>query len=352
MSGMRIAILGAGNLGTALGVLLSGGVPGIRAGRHRDVVLWTIEADVAKEILDSRHNSKYLPGVALPRGLHVTLDLEEALRGAEVVVYALPSKVVREVARRAAPVLAAARPSASGASPAAPPAAAPALVSASKGLEAGTGLRMSEVVAAERPAGLDAPVLVMAGPSIAHEMARGTPTAVCLAHPDTRVARAVRRQIQTPVLRFRISSDVVGVELGGVLKNAYALLFGLCDGLGLGLNTKAALLPPALQEMSRLGTALGGRRSTFQGLAGLGDLVGTGLSDFSRNRRMGEEMARRRPPDQVLTGFPGVVEGLGSVSTARDLARQRGLRLPILEGLASVAAGEGDPLATIQRLVG
>lgn len=351
MSGMRIAILGAGNLGTALGVLLSGGVPGIRAGRHRDVVLWTIEADVAKEILEARHNSKYLPGVALPRGLHVTLDLEEALRGAEVVVYALPSKVVREVARRAAPALAA-RASSSGASPAAGSAAAPALVSASKGLEAGTGLRMSEVVAAERPSGLDAPVLAMAGPSIAHEMARGTPTAVCLAYPDARVARAVRRQIQTPVLRFRISSDVVGVELGGVLKNAYALLFGLCDGLGLGLNTKAALLPPALQEMSRLGAALGGRRSTFQGLAGLGDLVGTGLSDFSRNRRMGEEMARRRPPDQVLPGLPGVVEGLGSVGTARDLARKHGLRLPILEGLASVVSGERDPLATIQRLVG
>lgn len=343
MSGVRIAILGAGNLGTALGIILTGGVPGIRAGRQRDVVLWTIEADVAREIADARHNSKYLPGVSLPRALRITLDLEEALRGAEVVLYALPSKVVRDVARRAAPALAA------PASPAAPP---PALVSASKGLEATTGLRMSEVIASERPTGLDAPVLAMSGPSIAHEMARGTPTAVCLAHPDARIARAVRRQIQTPVLRFKISRDIVGVEFGGILKNAYALLFGLCDGLGLGLNTKAALLPLALQEMARLGVALGGRRSTFQGLPGLGDLVGTGLSDHSRNRRMGEEMARRRPPEEVLAGVPGVVEGLGSVGPARDLARRHGLRLPILEGLAAILSGEGDPLTTILRLVG
>lgn len=339
---MRIAILGAGNLGTALGVILTGGVPGIRAGRHRDVVLWTIEADVAREIAEARQNSKYLPGVALPRALHVTLDLDEALRGAEVVLYALPSKVVREVARRASPRLAV---SASSGAP-------PALVSASKGLEAGTGLRMSEVIAAERPAGLDAPVLAMSGPSIAHEMARGTPTAVCLAHPDARVARAVRRQIQTPILRFRISRDVVGVELGGVLKNAYALLFGLCDGLGLGLNTKAALLTLALQEMSRLGAALGARRATFQGLPGLGDLVGTGLSDHSRNRRMGEELARRRPAEQVVAELPGVVEGLGSVGPARDLARRHGLRLPILEALSALLSGDGDPLPTILRLVG
>jgi glycerol-3-phosphate dehydrogenase (NAD(P)+) len=339
---MRIAILGAGNLGTALGVVLAGGVPGIRAGRHRDVVLWTIETDVADEIAKARLNSKYLPGVGLPRSLQVTLDLDEALRGASVVVFALPSKVVREVARRAAPVLASA----------AAPAAAPALVSASKGLEAGTRLRMTEVIASERPAGLDAPILAMSGPSIAHEMARGTPTAVSLGHPEARIARAVRREIQTPILRFRITRDVVGVEFGGVLKNAYALLFGLCDGLGLGLNTKAALLTLAVQEMSRLGQALGARRSTFQGLPGLGDLVGTGLSDHSRNRRMGEELARRRAGEQALPGIPGVVEGLGSVEPARDLARRHGLRLPVLEGLATILAGEGDALPTILRLVG
>jgi glycerol-3-phosphate dehydrogenase (NAD(P)+) len=165
------------------------------------------------------------------------------------------------------------------------------------------------------------------------------------------VARAVRRLIQTPILRFRISRDIAGVELGGVLKNAYALLFGLCDGLGLGLNTKAALLSLAVQEMARLGTALGGRRSTFQGPAGLGDLVGTGLSDHSRNRRMGEEMARRRPADQVVTGLPGVVEGLGSVGAARELAHRHGLRLPLLEGMAAILSGAADPLHTILRLV-
>lgn len=340
MASVRVAILGAGNLGTALGIVLTGGSPGIRAGRNRHVSLWTIEADVAEEIRSRRQNRKYLPDVELPRGLHVTLDLRESIAGAEVVIFALPSKVVREVARKVGAAYGAATP-----------VPKPALVSASKGLEAETDRRMSQVIAGEMPEALGIPVLAMSGPSIAHELSRGVPTAVTLAHTDPRCARAVRRQIQTPILRFDISRDVAGVELGGVLKNAYTLLFGLCDGLGLGLNTKAALLTRALPEMTRLGVALGGRRATFMGLAGLGDLVGTGLSHHSRNRRMGEELVRRSQED-ALAAVPGVVEGVGSLALARALAAKRRLKLPILEGLAAILDRKADALTTIQKLAG
>src|SRR5207247_879851 len=210
---------------------------------------------------------------------------------------------------------------------------------------------------------------------------------VALACRDPRLARAVRRDVQTPVLRFQISRDVTGVELAGVLKNAYALAFGLCDGLGLGLNTKAALLTRALPELARLGVALGGRRATFFGLAGLGDLVGTGLSGHSRNRRMGGEVARRpagealrsspgvvdgvgtgqsdhsrnrrmgeelarRPAEEALASIPGVVEGIGSVRLARELAARHRLRLPLLEGIAAAVERTIDPLKMIERMIG
>jgi len=340
LASVRVAILGAGNLGTTLGMVLTGGVPGIRAGKSREIVLWTIEPDVAREIREKRLNTKYLPGAPLPRALSVTTDLEEALRGAAVVLVTVPSKVVREVAHAIGKAL--------GQDGGAPPS----IVSASKGLEAGSYLRMTEVLASELPPAVAERLLAMSGPSIAHELCRGTPTAVALAARDPHRAREVRRELQTPVLRFQVSRDVAGVELGGVLKNAYALAFGLCDGLGLGLNTKAALLARALPELARLGVALGGRRATFFGLAGLGDLVGTGLSEHSRNRRMGEELARRRPADEALASIPGVVEGIGSVRLARELAAKHGLRLPLLDGIAAAIEGTVDPLKMIGRLIG
>ena len=337
--GVRVAVLGAGNLGTTLGIVLAGGVPGIRAGKSRDVVLWTIEPDVAREIRDHQLNTKYLPGVPLPRGLAVTGELPEAVAGAAIILVTVPSKVVREVARLLGQALRAGD-------------AAPFIVNASKGLETGTYLRMTEVLASEVPPSQGERVLAMSGPSIAHELSRGTPTAVALASRDPRLARSVRRDLQTPVLRFHVSRDVAGVELAGVLKNAYALAFGLCDGLGLGLNTKAALLTRALPELARLGVALGGRRATFFGLAGLGDLVGTGLSDHSRNRRMGEELARRRPAEEALASIPGVVEGIGSVRLARELAARHRLRLPLLEGIAASVERTVDPLKMIVRMIG
>jgi len=345
---MRVAILGAGNLGTTLGIVLNGGVPGIRAGRSREVVLWTIEPDVARDIRDNHLNSKYLPGVPLPHALGVTGDLSEAIAGAAVILVTVPSKVVREVARHLGQALRAP----GGATAPAAGEAGPFIVSGSKGLEAGSYLRMTEVLAAELPPPLASRVLAMSGPSIAHELSRGTPTAVVLASRDPRLAREVRRLLATPILRFQVSRDVPGVELAGVLKNAYALAFGLCDGLGLGLNTKAALLTRALPELARLGAALGGKRATFFGLAGLGDLVGTGLSDHSRNRRMGEELARRKSADEAMSSIPGVVEGIGSVRLARQLAARHHLRLPLLDGIAAAVDQTVDPLKMIVRMIG
>ena len=346
MAGVRVAILGAGNLGTTLGIVLTGGIAGLRAGRRREVVLWTIEPEVAAEIGERRLNTKYLPGVPLPGALGVTMDLGEAVASARVIVVTVPSKVAREVARRLAQALEigpTARRDDDG--------DGPFVVSASKGLEAGTHLRMTEVISSELPRSFAGRVLAMSGPSIAHELSRGTPTAVALASRDSHLARAVRRDLQTPVLRFQISRDVAGVELGGVLKNAYALAFGLCDGLGLGLNTKAALLTRALPELARLGVALGGQRKTFYGLAGLGDLVGTGLSDHSRNRRMGEELARR-PAEEALASIPGVVEGVGAIRLARELAAKHRLHLPLLEGIAAAVDHAVDPLKMIGRVLG
>jgi len=350
---LKVAILGAGNLGTTLAIVLAGGAPGIRAGRSRRVVLWTIEPDVAKEIRDKRLNTKYLPGVPLAKAIGITTDLAEALAGATVILVTVPSKVVRDVARQVGAALGAGPSGGAAPGPAGAGTPGPAsIVSASKGLEPGTYRRMTEVLVSEMPAAFAGRVLAMSGPSIAHELSRGTPTAVMLACRDTGLARSVRRDIQTPTLRLQISRDVAGVELGGVLKNAYALAFGLSDGLGLGLNTKAALLARALPELARLGVALGGKRATFYGLAGLGDLVGTGLSEFSRNRRMGEELARKQGAEEALASIPGVVEGIGSVRLARELAARHKLRLPLLEGIAAAVDKEGDPLKMITRLIG
>lgn len=350
MSKIRIAILGAGSHGTSLGIVLCGGIPGIRAGKSRAVTLWSRDAAVVGEIREQRMNSRSLPGVSLPRGLAATADLDEAIAANDIFLFAVPSDAARDIAFRVGTALEA-RDGGSSPGPAAP-LQQPVLVAAVNGFEPASRQRISQAITPQMPEPLRGRVLALSGPSLARELCRGVPTAVVLACQDTALARDVRRQLQTPILKMQISRDVAGVELGGALKNAYSLALGMCDGLGLGLNTKAAIITRALPEMTRLGVALGGRRATFSGLAGLGDLLGTALSDQSRNRRAGEELALRAGDKPAVTTDPGVVEGIGAARAALQLAQQRGLRLPLLEGIGAVIDGGTDPLKMILRLVG
>jgi len=350
VSKIRIAILGAGSHGTSLGIVLCGGIPGIRAGKSRAVTLWSRDAAVVGEIREQRMNSRSLPGVPLPRGLAATADLDEAIAANDIFLFAVPSEAVGEVAFRVGTAL---EKRSGGASPVpTPPLQEPVLVAAVNGFEIKSLQRISQVITPQVPEPLRSRVLALSGPSLARELCRGVPTAVVLACHDTALARDVRRQLQTPILKMQVSRDVAGVELGGALKNAYSLALGLCDGLGLGLNTKAAIITRALPEMTRLGVALGGRRATFSGLAGLGDLLGTGLSDQSRNRRAGEELALRAGDKPAVVTDPGVVEGIGTARAALQLAEQRGLRLPLLEGIGAVIEGKTDPLKMILHMVG
>jgi glycerol-3-phosphate dehydrogenase (NAD(P)+) len=350
VSRIRIAILGAGAYGTSLGIVLCGGVPGIRAGKSRSVTLWSREPEVVRDIREQRMNTRCLPGVPLPRGLAATTDLDEAIAANDIFLFAVPSGAVREVAFQVGTALEAR--SSSGSPGNDPPSPQPVLIAAINGLEAESLARISQVITPQVPEPLRSRVLALSGPSLARELCRGVPTAVVLACHEIALARDVRRQLQTPILKMQVSRDVAGVELGGALKNAYSLALGLCDGLGLGLNTKAAIITRALPEMTRLGVALGGRRATFTGLAGLGDLLGTGLSDQSRNRRAGEEFALRVADKPTAAADPGVVEGIGAARAALQLAAQRRLRMPLLEGIGAVLDGHIDPLKMILRMVG
>ncbi len=354
MPKVRIAILGAGAHGTSLGIVLCGGVPGIRAGKSRTVTLWSREPEVVRGIREQRMNSRSLPGVPLPRGLAATTDLDEAIAEIDIILFAVSSSAVREVALKVGTAL-------DTSSHGGPPVhnhlfQQPVIVAAINGFEPESLERMSQVITPQLPQPLRSRVLALSGPALARELCRGMPTAVVLACHDAALAREVRRQMQTPILKMQVTRDVAGVELGGALKNAYSLALGLCDGLGLGLNTKAAIVTRALPEMTRLGVALGGRRATFSGLAGLGDLLGTGLCDRSPNRRAGEELARTVANSPTVavpaTTDPGVVEGIGAARAALQIAARLGLRLPLLEGIGAVLDRRIDPLKMIVRLVG
>lgn len=350
MTRIRIAILGAGAYGTSLGIVLCGGVPGIRAGKSRAVTLWSRESEVVRDIREQRMNTRFLPGVPLPRGLSATTDLDQAIAANDIFLFAVPSGAVREVAVQVGTALEAR--SSSGSPGLDSPLQLPVLIAAVNGFEVESLERISQVITPQLPEPLRSRVLALSGPSLARELCRGVPTAVVLACHETALARDVRRQLQTPILKMQVSRDVAGVELGGALKNAYSLALGLCDGLGLGLNAKAAIITRALPEMTRLGVALGGRRATFAGLAGLGDLLGTGLSDQSRNRRAGEEFALHATDNTATAADPGVVEGIGAARAALQLAAQRRLRMPLLEGIGAVLDGHIDPLKMILRMVG
>jgi glycerol-3-phosphate dehydrogenase (NAD(P)+) len=320
-----VAVLGAGSWGTALAVHLA------RVGH--DVRLWARDRTFAEEMAARRANAIYLPDVTLPENVSVTHALPEALGGAGLVVSAMPSHGCRAVIHSAAASFA------SGA----------VIVSATKGLEAETLLRMSEVIAQE--AGPAHPVVVLSGPSFAVEVARQLPTAVLAASHDANAIELVQQEFRGPYFRLYGSDDVVGVEIGGAMKNTIAIAAGVVEGLGLGHNALAALITRGLAELTRLAGAAGGRRETLSGLSGLGDLVLTCTGDLSRNRRVGIELARGRSLPEILSGMKMIAEGVRTTGAALALGARYGVELPIATQMAEVLEGRADVRSALDTLM-
>jgi glycerol-3-phosphate dehydrogenase (NAD(P)+) len=312
---LKIAVLGAGAWGTVLGLMQS------EAGHA--VTLWARSETAAAEIEARRENQRYLPARRLPPALTVTADIERAVRGAEMVVVAVPSSTVRDTVGRAGAAVA----------------AGAIVCCASKGLEPETGLTMDRVIADEAP---QAAVALLSGPSFAAEIASGLPAAVVAAAAHE--ATTARVQLCFSSERFRVytSDDVVGVAIGGALKNVVAIAVGFADGLGFGNNARAALITRGLHELGRLAGRLGGHPLTLAGLAGLGDLVLTCTGELSRNRQVGLALARGEALPAILGRLGHVAEGIGTARTARDLAAKLGIDMPITRLVAEVLH-EGKP---------
>jgi glycerol-3-phosphate dehydrogenase (NAD(P)+) len=322
----RIAVLGSGSWGTALAVHL--------AGTGHDVRLWARDASLASAMASSRENATYLPGITLPASLSPTSDLAAALEDVHFVVFAVPSHGLRDVAKKARTYL---TPHST-------------IVSATKGLEEGTLLRMSEVLRAELPTAGD--IVVLSGPSFALELARTLPTALVAAGESAAGVESVMAHFRSPALRLYGSSDVVGVELGGALKNIIAIAAGVVEGLGQGHNALAALMTRGLAELSRLAVALGAQRDTLSGLAGLGDLVLTCTGSLSRNRRVGIALAQGQSLDEILASTRMVAEGVRTTEAALALSAKHGIELPIASEMSDVLAGRTDPKTAIRNLMG
>ena len=315
----RVAIIGAGEFGTALSIALNK--------RDRSITLWSIEPEVVQTLRRTRENVKYLQGFLISPSVHITLDLGEALEDADAAVLCVPSSAVREVARQVLQKI--------------PEGAV--LVSAALGLEENTWLRMSQVISEEMPPDLPLPIVAISGPCLATEMARGSASAVDVACESIQAARRARHHLSSPRFHLKPSRDVAGVEASGTFKNAYAIGAGICDGFGWGMNARAAYLTRALSEIARLASVLGARRITVYGLSGLGDLAVSSFSPHSRNRRLGEELAKGHSLREVLAGMVSVAEGVHAARAAHTLALQHRLRLPIAEALNAVLHDGADP---------
>lgn len=311
----RIAVVGAGSWGTALAILLA------RKGFR--VNLWARRPEQVAALRKLRENRSYLPEVLLPATITPTADLTAAVREAGLVVLSVPSHAVRLIARELRPLL--------------PPGVI--IVNTAKGLELDTKKRLSIVLAEE---GLER-VVVLSGPSHAEEVGRGLPTTVVVAAADREAAEYVQDVFMDPTFRVYTNPDVTGVEFGGALKNIIALATGMADGLGLGDNARAALMTRGMAEIARLGVALGGKILTFAGLSGIGDLIVTCTSMYSRNRRAGILLGKGQALEEVLAAVGMVVEGVRTTAAARELARQYNIRMPITEEIYQVLY-QGKPV--------
>lgn len=323
----RIAIIGAGAWGTALSIVLG------RQNRH-EVRLWAYEPEVRQTIAETGTNVLFLPAHRIPESVLITGSFREVLEGAAFVVGAMPSQHARAVFEQLAPHL---RPEMM-------------VVSATKGLEQSTLLRMSEVICLATHGNCS--VGALSGPSFAAEVARGDPTALAIAAQDSNLAKSVQREFHDGSFRLYRNEDTIGVELGGSLKNVIAIAAGVCHGLGLGHNSIAALITRGLAEMTRLVVACGGRRETLAGLAGLGDLVLTCTGDLSRNRSVGVELGRGRRLAEIIAAMHGqVAEGVFTTNAAVELARSHGVEMPITEQMSAILNRAKPPKQAIQELM-
>lgn len=325
MSFSHIGVVGAGSWGTALSLLL-----------HGNGALVTMWGHDAKHIADmkTRHeNTVCLPGVPLPDSLRLTVELED-LCECDLLLLVTPSKAIREVSARM--VSAGLRRDA-------------VLLSCTKGVERGSGKRMSEVIAEHFPGN---PIAALSGPSHAEEVSRRMPTCVVIGCQAADVAQRVQRVFTAPFFRAYTSDDIAGIELGGALKNIYALAAGAGDGLGLGDNAKAALLTRALVELGRLGVALGGKRETFMGLSGVGDLMVTCFSRHSRNRAVGERLGKGERLADVVASMQMVAEGVPTTYSAHECARRFGVETPIIDQVKAILDGAVTPADAMSRLLG
>ncbi|RNC67678.1 MAG: NAD(P)-dependent glycerol-3-phosphate dehydrogenase [Desulfuromonadales bacterium] len=303
----KIGVIGAGSWGTTLANLL--------AKKGVDVTLWAYEPELVAEMTANRVNSLFLPGTTLSPGLRFTTSLEEAAAGKDLILLVSPSQVMRGVLQKLAPFL---KPGVT-------------LVNASKGIELDTLMTIDQVCAAVLPPEIAGRFCVLSGPSFAHEVAQEMPTAVVAAAADPAVAALVQRIFTTPYFRVYTNGDVVGVEIGGSLKNVIAVAAGISDGLGLGHNTRAALITRGLAEMTRLGVAMGADPATFAGLAGMGDLVLTCTGDLSRNRTVGMKLGQGMSLSSILGEMRMVAEGVKTAESAWRLAGKVGVEMPITE---------------------
>jgi glycerol-3-phosphate dehydrogenase (NAD(P)+) len=327
----NIAIMGGGAWGTALALSLA------QRGGH-SLTLWTHSSAVADTIRTSRENTAFLPGFPIPPSVTVTSKAAEALRNAEIILSVVPSHHVRASCKKFAPHLRTGQM----------------LVSATKGIEDQTGLRMSEVIAEVLAANkLSLPIAVLSGPSFAQEVAAGSPTAVTIASADLLLAARIQHDFASRTLRLYTNEDVIGVELGGALKNVIALAAGAVSGLKLGHNSTAALVTRGIAEITRLAVACGGRRETLAGLSGLGDLVLTCTGSLSRNRWVGQELGKGRGLHEALDGLNGkVAEGVLTTSAALELATRHDVEMPITEQVHAILYHGKHPSEAIQDLMG
>ena len=320
----KICVLGAGSWGTALALVV--------AKKGYNVSMWTLNEEQCNKINKDKENIDYLPGVVIPDNIVVTTNIEEAVKDGTIIVLAVPSQAIRSVCKQIKPFIKDNQ----------------ILVDVAKGLEKGTGLRLSDVCHQELP---NNKYVVLSGPSHAEEVSRDIPTTVVVSSEDIHIAEIVQDIFMSPKFRVYTNPDVVGVELGGALKNIIAFGAGICDGLGYGDNAKAALMTRGIKEIGRLGVAMGAKASTFSGLSGIGDLIVTCTSMHSRNRRAGILIGQGKTLEETLAEVKMVVEGITATDVAYNVAKELNVEMPITNAIYSVLYDNANPDEVVTELM-